>query len=894
MTFGWFKSMGITRKIALSAGLLGILSGVVLGFVSLWFESAQRADTARVSADRMIHATLPQVAGAYWQVDVQAVRAILSGLLEDPTIVAVDIDDPLLSEELRKSSGLDGLAMQLPFVDALPVLSHVLRSDSQLAEEHRYPLLNPRDGAEIGQLLVTFSYHQVIDTMVARSFIVFGSSILQALFVTAVIFLVVQVTVIRPIARLQNAALRVRDGHHFELIGRDRRLFDLKRRDEIAKLARAFRRTVSELEDGRDNLQELVQDRTRELEDARNEALEASRAKSVFLANMSHELRTPLNAISGLSEVLMRNGQSGEMLRHLTDMRAAAAQLSENIDSVLDLSKIEAGQLVLEQVWIAVDDLLDDLVSQTRALMVDTTVRLRWDYAADLPDEIRADPLRIKQIVMNFASNAVKFTRHGEICIYARQDGENLVIGVRDTGIGIAAEQIEEIFKPFGQADSSTTREFGGTGLGLSIARRLADLMEGTLTVDSALGRGAQFELGIAVPSRANVLAMRPLETAVLGDGSCVGAVQVMAARIDFDPKVELENVTVRVDDTHVWFVRQGAGCDFQEKLTLPITHREFYESIKGLGLADDQSVISTSTLKGVEVLVVEDNRINLSVFVALIEKLGARVRTAQNGLQAIEQVAREMPSIILMDLHMPLMDGHRALQVLRAEHGDALVPVIAASANATPEAHERCSAAGFDDFLPKPVDPARLREVLERFAAVAEGAGHLDRELGLKYAGGDPVLYRRSLKRFARNLPQWKVALIDAQADDDQEALAKLLHIIKGVSGTVGAERLSELAWQGKLVEIVGEIESLRSELKETGIKTASVQKDLGRGDLAQLSELMKRHDMAALELMHRLAPQSGLESDWQLIVNALENLDFATAESVLPRLEARFHATW
>ncbi|MGJ8610273.1 MAG: histidine kinase dimerization/phospho-acceptor domain-containing protein, partial [Octadecabacter sp.] len=329
--------------------------------MTLFLESGQRIETARLNADRIIRSTLPQAETAYWEVDVSGLRTILSGLLEDPVISKVWIEDPLLTDALRASSGLDNLDAADPSPEDISWIERALFRTADVTETQAHVLFDPRDRNEIGRLMTELSFQPIRKEMLARSLVVLGSSVLQALLVTAVIFLVVQLVVIRPVARLQAAALRVRDGHRFELNSRDQRMFDLTRRDEISRLARAFRRTVTELESSRDNLQELVEARTDELVVARNQALEASKAKSVFLANMSHELRTPLNAIIGLSEILIRNGQTGKVQRHLTDMRAAAAQLSANIDSVLDHSKIEAGQVALEQAWFPLDDLLDDV-----------------------------------------------------------------------------------------------------------------------------------------------------------------------------------------------------------------------------------------------------------------------------------------------------------------------------------------------------------------------------------------------------------------------------------------------------------------------------------------------------------------------------------------------------
>lgn len=892
-----FQKMGITPKIALAAAALGVLSGLILGVFTLVLESSQRVGTARLNADRVVRATLPRAEVAYWEVDVPDVGAILAGLLADPVITKVWIEDPLLTDALRKSTGLGDLSAADPPPAGPPLIARLLGMPGNEAETHRYALLSPRDGSEIGQLNVTFSFHGVQAEMVARGFVVLGSSILQTLLVTAVIFLAMQQTVIRPIARLQSAALRVRDGHRFELKGRDRKLFDVSRRDEISRLARAFRRTVGELEESRDNLQGLVDERTRELVTARNEAVEASQAKSTFLANMSHELRTPMNAIIGLSEILQRDGYTDQTRRHLTDMRAAAAHLSQNIDSVLDLSKIEAGGLNLEQVWFPLDGFLDTVMTQTRALMQDKPVRLGWQYAPDLPGEICADPLRLRQVMMNFASNAVKFTSQGEIQLEAgcslRPGGRTLLtLGVRDTGIGISSDQLEEIFKPFGQADNSTTREYGGTGLGLSIAHRLAGQMGGQLKVESDKGNGSCFTLEIELPCRmpdpdgpqAGRLSLR-------GQAKPLQQIRIMAERAGYTVVEDPSVVQVAVDDS---FIRVSVpGQDRQPKpVALPLTHQEFAAAVKGLDHSRDQTPDLPDALAGRDVLVVEDDRINLSVFVALVEGLGAQVRTARNGLEAGEQAAQALPDLILMDLHMPLMDGHQAFQVLKAEYGAQLPPVVAASANATSEEHRRCTAAGFAGFLSKPIDPARLKETLQQLLPGNQPQPGINHAKGRFYAGGDEALYQQNLVRFRKRLEDWISRLSQPENTQSSTEIAELLHVIRGAAGTIGAEGLARFAGQAEsgqaqAMDLLPVMQELLQALPDQGPRPAA--SGSAAVSLTQLTRLIESNDVAALgaaEKFVQAASVNAPEGSGDELLKALERLDFPLARAALAAL--------
>ncbi|WP_099247241.1 ATP-binding protein [Pelagimonas phthalicica] len=890
--------LGVTPKIAIAAGLIGILSGILLGLVTLWTEGSQRVFSAQKNADHIIRATLPQIESAYWEVDVPDALAFMEGLLQDPVIAKAWIEDPLISASVRDSAGLGNLSVGEAAEGGLPWAVRWVGVGAEDTEPRRFAMRNPRDGAQIGNLVVMFSYEDIGADILARSQVVLGSSILQTLLVTSVIFLLVQRTVIRPIARLQTAALRAHEGHGFELRGREQRLFDLERRDEISRLARAFRRTVNELEDSRDNLQSIVDARTEELVWARNEAIEASQAKSTFLANMSHELRTPMNAIIGLSEVLIRDGYTDRSARYLQDMRAAATDLSHNINAVLDLSKIEAGEMKLESVWFSVDEFLDAIMMQTRALMQGGPVRLNWDYATNLPREICADPLRLRQVVMNFASNAVKFTNSGEICLMAscEPDGENAVqlrLGVRDSGIGIAPDQLDDIFKPFGQADNSTTRQYGGTGLGLSIALRLAEQMGGDLRVDSRKGEGAQFLLELSVPCRSDDTTLKqrgPLHIA--GTSGPVDQIAAMARRVGFDLVEETSGPCVAVQPVQIGFGLGGAEAQ-RGLVDLPITHAEFLDQMRQLAPTQEDDPQEREALSGRTILVVEDNRVNLSVCVALVEGLGAETQTARNGLEALEQVAQKMPDLILMDLHMPLMDGHRAIEVLRADHGDALAPVVATSANAAPEEHERCRASGFAAFLPKPVDPANLQAVLSDLIPVQADAAILDRKAGLALAGGDNTLYGQNLARFHDQLVNWRYDLFEQVPTPGQADLHTILHNIKGSAGTVGARELAQVAeqvekGQAELTELDKAMGATLAKLAEAHEEKPDAQPP-AKGislPLDRLAELIDNHDMAAVDVVLAFADRR--RADHADLQGALDKLDFTAARQALATIKS------
>lgn len=375
----------------------------------------------------------------------------------------------------------------------------------------------------------------------------------------------------------------------------------------------------------------------------------AQAARDLFLANMSHEIRTPLNGIVGFLGQLEDTALNEEQRHYLNIIRHSSDSLIEIINDILDFSKMDAGKLALEKRPFHLIDTLEPIVVLFRAKAQQQHTDIRFRQEGEIPAFIQGDALRLKQIVTNLISNAVKFTEQGEIelvvrCLQTEHNQACLKIEIRDSGIGMAPEQIAAIGEPFAQADASTTRHYGGTGLGVAICKRLIELMGSRLEIDSELGRGSCF----AFSWRAE-LATAP---------------QVSPPRSDAVSSVDYANRSV---------------------------------------------------------LLVEDNKVNQMLMLAVLRKMGITPSLAENGAQAVTQLCEQAQryDLILMDINMPIMDGEQATQRIRdfeRVQGFAPTPIVALTANVLKGDRERYLTMGLDDVLAKPIDMSKLHQIFERF----------------------------------------------------------------------------------------------------------------------------------------------------------------------------------
>jgi len=387
-----------------------------------------------------------------------------------------------------------------------------------------------------------------------------------------------------------------------------------------------------------------------ELQRSKDVADAANNAKSAFLANMSHEIRTPLTAILGYSDMLRDQNQPPDVIEQEVDsIIRSGTHLQRIINDILDLSKIEAGQLVIEEIEVPTGRIMHDIetIFGTRARNKGLTFEVNYDFP--VPRQVMSDPTRLKQIIFNLCGNSLKFTEKGSINVTMgySQDKKLLTIKVSDTGIGMNKTEIQKLFKPFSQADSSTTRKYGGTGLGLCIAKQLSQKLGGDIFVQSEKGVGTTFEFVLKV-----------------GDSE----------------------------------------------------HQDLVSSLDQLSLIidDEKVVIEPNSLSG-HVLLVEDSPDNQDLMSRYLTRAGATVEVVDNGLKALQKtVGGEVYDLILMDIHMPIMDGITTTLKLRESGYNK--PIVAITANALKQDRAKYMAAGMNDYLTKPIVVNRFYRVLKRF----------------------------------------------------------------------------------------------------------------------------------------------------------------------------------
>lgn len=514
-----------------------------------------------------------------------------------------------------------------------------------------------------------------------------------------------------------------------------------------------------------------------ELEAYTNKADLASQAKSLFLANMSHEMRTPLNGVIGTTELLHKTFLNEAQSRYVNVIRSCGEALLSIINDVLDLSKIEAGHITIDKKPTPIRNLIHETLYPQILKAAEQGTDLAFEIASDVPDEIDLDSVRVRQILTNLISNAIKFTQNGTVVLKLHLYNNALLIDVIDTGIGIPENRLDYIFGNFTQADLTTTKKYGGTGLGLAICRQLSRMMGGDILVKSKVGYGSTFSVTLPIEiagsqhqplpglhTGTHIILCDPsklyrdtMDQLFTKRGLKISTFSSCEDTLNFLKSVALQNeekiillldeksgylnaddlcVIIKADprlkDTPI-YLTAGYGTEkrldrltqlgYSSCILKPYDDTDVIHIISDKYSISDRTVsssvayVDTPDLYGFRVLLVEDDMVNRMIAEEMLRDMGVTVLLASNGIEALEILETETFDLILMDCMMPVMDGYDATRAIRNnfKHFKSL-PILAMTANALEGDKEKCIAAGMTDYLTKPIRTETLKRALTKY----------------------------------------------------------------------------------------------------------------------------------------------------------------------------------